>query len=208
MPAWWLRACIMSPIPYADVVTTTTHKTLRGPRGGLILCKEELAKQIDKAVFPGTQGGPLEHIIAAKAVCFGEALKPEFKTYQEQVVKNAKALADALLKEGFDLVSGGTDNHLMLVDLRNFHVTGKEMQKRLDEVYITANKNASGQRPGEPLRHKRHPHRHTGHHHPRLPGRGYAQDRRADQIGCGGFRQQSRLYPGGSQQAVPEIPAV
>ena len=141
----------MSPVPYADVVSTTTHKTLRGPRGGLILCKEELAKQIDKAVFPGTQGGPLEHIIAAKAVCFGEAMKPEFKTYQEQVVKNAKALADALLKEGFDLMSGGTDNHLMLVDLRNFHVTGKEMQKRLDEVYITANKNSIANDPESPF---------------------------------------------------------
>mgnify|MGYP000942661879 FL=1 len=141
----------MSPVPYADVVSTTTHKTLRGPRGGMILCKEELAKQIDKAVFPGTQGGPLEHIIAAKAVCFGEAMKPEFKTYQEQVVKNAKALADALLKEGFDLMSGGTDNHLMLVDLRNFHVTGKEMQKRLDEVYITANKNSIANDPESPF---------------------------------------------------------
>ncbi|WP_458862190.1 serine hydroxymethyltransferase [Acidaminobacterium chupaoyuni] len=141
----------MSPIPYADVVTTTTHKTLRGPRGGMILCKEALAKQIDKAVFPGTQGGPLEHIIAAKAVCFGEALKPEFKTYQQQVVKNAKALADALLKEGFNLVSGGTDNHLMLVDLRNFHVTGKEMQRRLDEVYITANKNSIANDPESPF---------------------------------------------------------
>lgn len=141
----------MSPVPYADVVTTTTHKTLRGPRGGMILCKAELAKQIDKAVFPGTQGGPLEHIIAAKAVCFGEAMKPEFTAYQEQVVKNAKALADALLKEGFDLVSGGTDNHLMLVDLRNFHVTGKEMQKRLDEVYITANKNSIANDPESPF---------------------------------------------------------
>ena len=141
----------MSPVPYADVVSTTTHKTLRGPRGGMILCKEELTKQIDKAVFPGTQGGPLEHIIAAKAVCFGEAMKPEFKTYQEQVVKNAKALADALLKEGFDLMSGGTDNHLMLVDLRNFHVTGKEMQKRLDEVYITANKNSIANDPESPF---------------------------------------------------------
>lgn len=141
----------ISPVPYADVVTTTTHKTLRGPRGGMILCKAELAKQIDKAVFPGTQGGPLEHIIAAKAVCFGEAMKPEFKAYQEQVVKNAKALADALLKEGFDLVSGGTDNHLMLVDLRNFHVTGKEMQKRLDEVYITANKNSIANDPESPF---------------------------------------------------------
>ncbi|NCB04845.1 MAG: serine hydroxymethyltransferase, partial [Clostridia bacterium] len=132
----------MSPIPYADVVTTTTHKTLRGPRGGMILCREELAKTIDKAIFPGTQGGPLEHIIAAKAVCFGEALKPEFKTYQQQVVKNAKALAEALTAEGFRLISGGTDNHVMLVDLRAMNITGKELQNRLDEVYITLNKNS------------------------------------------------------------------
>lgn len=141
----------MSPIPYADVVSTTTHKTLRGPRGGMLLCKADLAKQIDKAVFPGSQGGPLEHIIAAKAVCFGEAMKPEFKAYQQQVVANAKALAEALVKEGFNLVSGGTDNHLMLVDLRNFHVTGKEMQKRLDEVYITANKNSIANDPESPF---------------------------------------------------------
>lgn len=141
----------MNPVPYADVVTTTTHKTLRGPRGGMILCKEELAKQIDKAVFPGTQGGPLEHIIAAKAVCLGEALKPEFKAYQQQVVKNAKALAEALVEEGFRLVSGGTDNHLMLVDLRNFNVTGKDMQNRLDEVYITLNKNAIPNDPASPF---------------------------------------------------------
>ena len=114
-----------SPVPYADVVSTTTHKTLRGPRGGLILCKEEYAKQVDKAVFPGTQGGPLEHVIAAKAICFGEALKPEFKDYQRQIIKNAHALAEAMLGQGFDLVSGGTDNHLMLVDLRSRNVTGK-----------------------------------------------------------------------------------
>ena len=141
----------MNPVPYADVVTSTTHKTLRGPRGGIILCKKELAKTIDKAIFPGTQGGPLEHIIAAKAVCFGEALKPEFKEYQQQVVKNAKALADALLKEGFRLVSGGTDNHLMLVDLRPFGVTGKVLQNRLDEVYITLNKNAIPNDPEKPF---------------------------------------------------------
>ena len=139
-----------SPVPYADVVTTTTHKTLRGPRGGLILCKEALAKQIDKAVFPGTQGGPLEHIIAAKAVAFGEALKPEFKEYQQQIVKNAKALADAMVAEGFRLVSGGTDNHLMLVDLRPFHITGKELEERLDAVHITANKNAIPNDPERP----------------------------------------------------------
>ena len=131
-----------SPVPYADVVTTTTHKTLRGPRGAIILCKEELAKKIDSAIFPGTQGGPLEHIIAAKAVCFGEALKPEFKTYQEQVIKNAQAFAKALTDEGFRLVSGGTDNHLILIDLQNMNITGKDLEKRLDAVYITANKNA------------------------------------------------------------------
>ena len=140
-----------SPVPYADVVSSTTHKTLRGPRGGIILCKEEHAKAIDKAIFPGTQGGPLMHIIAAKAVCFGEALKPEFKAYQQQVVKNSKALADAMMEEGFNLVSGGTDNHLMLVDLQNMEVSGKEMQKRLDEVYITVNKNAVPNDPASPF---------------------------------------------------------
>ena len=136
-----------SPVPYADVVTTTTHKTLRGPRGGLILCREEHAKAIDKAVFPGTQGGPLMHIIAAKAVAFGEALTDEFKAYQAQIVKNASTLADALIAEGLDLVSGGTDNHLMLLDLRNTDITGKELEHRLDEVRITANKNTV---PGDP----------------------------------------------------------
>ena len=140
-----------SPVPYADVVTTTTHKTLRGPRGGLILCREELAKAIDKAIFPGTQGGPLMHTIAAKAVCFGEALKPEFKEYQEQIAKNAKVLADTLLSEGFNLVSGGTDNHLMLLDLRPFSITGKELEKRLDECYITVNKNAIPNDPEKPF---------------------------------------------------------
>ena len=139
-----------SPVPYADVVSTTTHKTLRGPRGGLILCKEMYAKQIDKAVFPGTQGGPLEHVIAAKAVCFGEALKPEFRTYQEQIVKNSKALADAMLAEGFDLVSGGTDNHLILVDLRKQNITGHEMQSRLDDVSLTVNKNGIPNDPQKP----------------------------------------------------------
>jgi len=140
-----------SPVPFADVVTTTTHKTLRGPRGGLILCREELAKAIDKAVFPGTQGGPLMHIIAAKAVAFGEALTDEFKAYQHQIVKNAATLADALLKEGLDLVSGGTDNHLMLLDLRNTDITGKELEHRLDEVRITANKNAVPNDPQSPF---------------------------------------------------------
>ena len=131
-----------SPVPYADFVTTTTHKTLRGPRGGLILCKEEHAKAINKAVFPGIQGGPLMHVIAAKAVCFKEAMTDEFKAYQGQIAKNAKALSLALLEKGFDLVSGGTDNHLMLVDLRPFNMTGKEYEHRLDEVGITVNKNA------------------------------------------------------------------
>ncbi|MBE6998571.1 MAG: serine hydroxymethyltransferase [Ruminococcaceae bacterium] len=140
-----------SPVPYADVVTTTTHKTLRGPRGGMILCKEEFAKAIDKAVFPGTQGGPLMHVIAGKAVCFKEALSREFKDYQTQIVKNAKALSLALLDKGFDLVSGGTDNHLMLVDLRNYGITGKEMQNRLDNVYITVNKNAIPNDPQSPF---------------------------------------------------------
>ncbi|MBQ9756521.1 MAG: serine hydroxymethyltransferase [Clostridia bacterium] len=131
-----------SPVPYADFVTTTTHKTLRGPRGGMILCKEEYAKIIDKAVFPGTQGGPLMHIIAAKAAAFGEALKPEFKAYQEQIVKNAKAMSERFLELGVKLVSGGTDNHLMLLDLSDKDITGKDLEKMLDEVNITVNKNA------------------------------------------------------------------
>ncbi len=141
----------MNPVPYADIVTTTTHKTLRGPRGGLILTNNEyLAKKINSAIFPGTQGGPLMHVIAAKAVCFGEALKPEFKAYGEQIVKNAKVLADTLLEKGFNLVSGGTDNHLMLVDLRPFNITGKELEHNLDEVYITVNKNAIPNDPQKP----------------------------------------------------------
>ena len=141
-----------SPVPYADVVTTTTHKTLRGPRGGMILTNnEEIATKINKAIFPGTQGGPLMHVIAGKAVCFGEALKPEFKAYQKQIVKNAQVLASTLLSEGFDLVSGGTDNHLMLVDLRKVGVTGKDLEKKLDEVYITVNKNAIPNDPEKPF---------------------------------------------------------
>ena len=140
-----------SPVPYADVVTSTTHKTLRGPRGGLILCKENLAAQIDKATFPGTQGGPLMHIIAAKAVAFGEALTDEFKEYQKQIVKNASVLAEEFIKEGFNIVSGGTDNHLMLLDLRPFGLTGKEMEHRLDEVHITANKNTIPNDPQSPF---------------------------------------------------------
>ena len=141
----------MNPVPYADVVTTTTHKTLRGPRGGLILCKKELAKKIDKAIFPGTQGGPLMHIIAAKAVCLGEALKPEFKVYAENIVKNNAVMADEMLKLGFNLVSGGTDNHLVLLDLRNLGITGKDFEKRLDEVHITVNKNAIPDDPESPF---------------------------------------------------------
>ena len=137
----------MSPVPYADIVTTTTHKTLRGPRGGLILAKEEFAKKLNSAVFPGTQGGPLEHVIAAKAVCLKEAMSDDFKTYAHNVVSNARVMADALLDEGFDLVTGGTDNHLMLADLRPMHITGKELQTRLDANHITLNKNAI---PGDP----------------------------------------------------------
>ena len=140
-----------NPVPYCDVVTTTTHKTLRGPRGGMIMCKAELAKAIDKAIFPGTQGGPLMHIIAAKAVCFGEALSPEFKAYQHQIILNARAFADALKEKGFELVSGGTDNHLILIDLRSFNITGKDMEKRLDSVSITANKNAIPNDPESPF---------------------------------------------------------
>ncbi len=140
-----------SPVPYADVVTTTTHKTLRGPRGGLILCKEKYAAQIDKAIFPGTQGGPLMHIIAAKAVALGEALTPEFKEYQQQILKNSKALCAALQNEGFDIVSGGTDNHLILVKLIKNGITGKELEHRLDEVHITANKNTVPNDPQSPF---------------------------------------------------------
>ena len=142
-----------SPIPYADVVTTTTHKTLRGPRGGMILANKEAAEKFNfnKAIFPGTQGGPLEHVIAAKAVCFGEALKPEFKAYQEQVVKNAAALARALENQGFKILTGGTDNHLMLVDLRGMDISGKELQNKCDEVYITLNKNTVPNDPRSPF---------------------------------------------------------
>ena len=140
----------MSPVPYADIVTTTTHKTLRGPRGGLILAREEFAKKLNSAVFPGTQGGPLEHVIAAKAVCLKEAMAPEFKTYAQNVVKNAKVLASSLLEEGFDLVTGGTDNHLMLADLRPMQITGKELQARCDANHITLNKNAIPNDPEKP----------------------------------------------------------
>ena len=142
-----------SPIPYADVVTTTTHKTLRGPRGGMILANKEAAEKFNfnKAIFPGIQGGPLMHVIAGKAICLGEALKPEFKAYQEQVVKNAKALSAALIDEGFDILTGGTDNHLMLVDLRNMDISGKELQNRCDEAYITLNKNTVPNDPRSPF---------------------------------------------------------
>ena len=141
----------MSPVPYADIVTTTTHKTLRGPRGGIIMGKEEFAKKINSAVFPGTQGGPLMHVIAAKAICFKEAMQSDFKDYANQIVKNARALAAALHEKGFDLVSGGTDNHLMLADLRPLHITGKELQHRLDENHITVNKNAIPNDPEKPF---------------------------------------------------------
>ena len=140
-----------SPVPYADVVTTTTHKTLRGPRGGLIICKEEWAKKIDSAVFPGTQGGPLEHIIAAKAVCFKEALEPDFKVYQEQILINTQTLAETLKSNGFNLISEGTDNHLMLIDLRNKGITGKEAQERLERIGIATNKNAVPNDPEKPM---------------------------------------------------------
>ena len=140
-----------SPVPYAHVVTTTTHKTLRGPRGGMILCKEELAKQIDKAVFPGTQGGPLMHVIAAKAVALGEALTDDFKAYGKQIVKNAAVLCDELKALDIDIVSGGTDNHLMLLDLRKYNISGKELEKRLDEVHITTNKNTIPNDPASPF---------------------------------------------------------
>lgn len=140
-----------SPVPYADFVTSTTQKTLRGPRGGLILCKEKYAKAIDKAIFPGTQGGPLMHVIAAKAVCFKEAATPEFTEYQSNVLKNSKALAKKLLELGFNLISGGTDNHLSLIDLRNFNITGKELERRLDDVHITVNKNAIPNDPETPF---------------------------------------------------------
>ena len=136
-----------SPVPYADIVTTTTHKTLRGPRGGMILCREEFAKAVDKAIFPGTQGGPLMHVVAAKAVALGEALTEEFKDYQRRIVENAAALAEGFRKRGVNMVTGGTDNHLMLLDLRGTGVTGKELEARLDEVHITLNKNAI---PGDP----------------------------------------------------------
>ena len=142
-----------SPIPYADVVTTTTHKTLRGPRGGMILANKEAAEKFNfnKAIFPGIQGGPLMHVIAGKAICFGEALKPEFKTYQEQVIKNAQALSKALIAQGFDILTGGTDNHLMLVDLRNLDLSGKELQNRCDSAFITLNKNTVPNDPRSPF---------------------------------------------------------
>ncbi|MGB4388045.1 MAG: serine hydroxymethyltransferase, partial [Caldicoprobacterales bacterium] len=139
------------PVPYADIVTSTTHKTLRGPRGGLILCRSEYAKDIDKAIFPGTQGGPLMHIIAAKAVSLKEAMQPEFKEYQRQIIKNAAALAQALMDQGFNLVSGGTDNHLMLIDLRNKDMTGKDAELQLDRVRITTNKNTIPNDPQSPF---------------------------------------------------------
>ena len=164
-----------SPVPFADVVTTTTHKTLRGPRGGMILCKEQYAKAIDKAVFPGVQGGPLMHIIAAKAVAFGEALTPEFKEYQKNIAENAKVLCSELMSRGIRIVSGGTDNHLMLLDLTDSGLTGKELEARLDEVHITANKNTI---PNDPfaLRDKRTSYRNPRRHLERLRKRGNGED--------------------------------
>lgn len=200
----------MSPIPYADVVTTTTHKTLRGPRGGMILASKESADKFNfnKAIFPGTQGGPLEHVIAAKAVCLGEALKPEFTEYQKQVRKNAKALAAALVERGFKLLTGGTDNHLMLVDLRGMDISGKELQNRCDEVFITLNKNTVPNEPRSPFGNLRRPYRNPGRYHPRLKGRGYAEDCRVHLAGSNRFREQGRLHPRRSNQAVREISAV
>ena len=167
------------PVPYADVVTTTTHKTLRGPRGGVILCKEEHAKKIDKAIFPGSQGGPLMHIITAKAVAFGEAMKPEFKTYQEQVLKNAKVLAESLMDAGFQLVSGGTDNHLMLVDLRPANITGKEMENAPGPGEHHREQEHHPRRSPVPLRHQRHPGGGPRRHQPRSAGGGHEGHRPA-----------------------------
>ena len=193
-----------SPIPYADVVTTTTHKTLRGPRGGLILANKEAAEKFNfnKAIFPGTQGGPLEHIIAGKAVCFGEALKPEFKEYQLQVKKNAAALAAALQKQGFKILTGGTDNHLMLVDLRGMDISGKELQNRCDEVYITLNKKHRSERPEKPVRYLRCPHRYSGCYHPWTQRRRHGSHRRVHLAGSYRLREQGRLHPCGSDEAV------
>ena len=198
-----------SPVPYADITTTTTHKTLRGPRGGLILTNdEELAKKINKAVFPGTQGGPLMHVIAAKAVCFGEALKPEFQTYGKTVVANASALADGLMQRGFRLVSGGTDNHLMLVDLRPFgDLTGKEFERRLDEVFITVNKNAIPNDPQKPfvtsgIR------RHTGSYYPRFAAGRYGNYCTGNVPRRFRLREQGRGSPRECLRAVQEVPVV
>ena len=195
-----------SPVPYADVVTCTTHKTLRGPRGAIILCRDELAKKIDSAVFPGTQGGPLMHVIAGKAVCFGEALQPAFRAYQQQVVKNAAVLAETLQQGGVRLVSGGTDNHLMLADVYSRGRTGAQMQDLLDAANITANKNTI---PFDTQRHERRAARHAGRHDPRHGRGGDARDRRAhlppDRRGRG--RRARRACAGsGSVRALPALP--
>ena len=166
-PAWSPPACTRVPVPHADFVTTTTHKTLRGPRGGLVLCRERYAKDLDRTVFPGVQGGPLMHIIAAKAVCFKEAAEPAFADYQRQIVANAARLAAALVAAGFRLVSGGTDNHLMLVDVFSKGITGKVAEAALDKAGITVNKNAIPVRSESADGGERHPHRHAGGHHPR-----------------------------------------
>jgi glycine hydroxymethyltransferase len=197
-----------SPVPYADVVTTTTHKTLRGPRGGMILCREQYAKAIDKAIFPGTQGGPLMHIIAGKAVCFGEALKPEFKTYQQQIVKNAAAMAEQFKKRGIDMVSGGTDNHLILLDLRGVGVTGKELEHNLDKVYITVNKNAIPERSPEPVHNLRHTRRHPRRYQPRHERGRYAPHRGLYLRRRDRFRREGRRYPQRCRRAVRQVSAV
>ena len=199
-----------SPIPYADVVTTTTHKTLRGPRGGMILCNDDdLYKKINSAVFPGTQGGPLEHIIAAKAVCLGEALKPEFRAYGRQVAANAGVLAEKLIEQGFRLVSGGTDNHLILVDTRHFGLTGKEYEHRLDEVGITVNKNTIPNDPEKPFVTQRYPGGHSRRHYPGLPGAGDGGDRPVDGLhGKRGLCVPCGAGPCGSGGAVQAVPAL
>ncbi len=197
-----------SPVPYADVVTTTTHKTLRGPRGGMILCKEELAKKIDSAIFPGSQGGPLLHIIAAKAVALGEALKPEFKDYQRRILENAAALAESLTAAGFDLVSGGTDNHLMLVDLRKarHHRQGAGAPPGRGPHHRQQKRHP--QRPGEALCHQRHPGGHPRRHHPGLRGGGDEGHRRAHLADRHRLRRQGRRHPGDGGCHVRQVPPV
>ena len=196
-----------SPIPYADVVTTTTHKTLRGPRGGMILANREAAEKFNfnKAIFPGTQGGPLEHVIAAKAVCLGEALKPEFKEYAHQVVLNAQALASALKKQSFKLLTGGTDNHLLLLDLRGQEITGKELEHRLDEVYITVNKNTVPNEPRSPLCDQRCQNRYSRGDYQGPEGGGHGSDRRIYFPGDSGLRGQCGQGARGRKRIVRKV---